>query len=75
MCTSFFSRESLDSALLTTDRDLESQRHEKVKAWICARPTTHHDLANVIPDKTKEKRKRNKNEEKVKAKTCTIANL
>ena len=24
----------------TTDRDLESQRHEKVNAWICARPTT-----------------------------------
>ena len=33
--------------------DLETQRHEKVNAWICARPTTHHDLAS-------EKRKRKK---------------
>ena len=39
----------------TTDGGLESQRHEKVNAWICARPETRHDLASVIPDKKKEK--------------------
>ena len=30
------------------------------KAWICARPTAHHDLASVIPDKKKEKEKKKK---------------
>ena len=27
----------------TTDRDLESQRHAKVNAWMCARRATDHD--------------------------------
>ena len=36
----------------TTDRDLKSQRHEKVNAWIRARQTTHHDLGSVIPEQT-----------------------
>ena len=35
-----------------TDSDLESSSTmKKVNAWICAPPTTDHDLASVIPDK------------------------
>ena len=34
-----------------TNRDLRCQRHEKTNAWVCARPTTDHDPASVIPDK------------------------
>ena len=52
--TTFFPRRTKD-ARPTTDGDLETQRHEKVNAWICTRPTTHHDLAS-------EKRKRKKGE-------------
>ena len=32
--------------MCSIDRDLESQRHEQVNAWMCARPTTHHDLVS-----------------------------
>ena len=42
----------------TAYRDHESQRHEKVNAWICARQTTDHDLASVIPDKKERERER-----------------
>ena len=42
----------------TTDGGLESQRHDKVNAWICALPTTQHDLASVLPDKKKEKKRK-----------------
>ena len=31
---------------------------EKVNAWTGARPTTHHDLASVIPDEKGKRRKR-----------------
>ena len=37
----------------TTDRDLESHRHEKVNARKCARPTTHHDSDSVARKKKK----------------------
>ena len=50
VCT-FFLWKSLICARQTIDRDLESQRHEKVNAGKCARRTTHRGLASVIPDK------------------------
>ena len=34
----------------TGHHDLESQRHDKVNAWMCARRTTHHDLVSFTPD-------------------------
>ena len=37
-------------ACQATDSDLESSSTmKKVNAWICAPPTTDHDLASVIP--------------------------
>ena len=39
----FFTRRLGYVLYRTTDSDLESQRHEKVNAWICALPTTHHE--------------------------------
>ena len=36
--------------MCTSFRDLESQFHEKVNAWICAWQATDHDLASVILD-------------------------
>ena len=50
VCKRYFHENAWICARRTTDRDLESQRHEKVNA----RPTTHHDLASVILDKKKE---------------------
>ena len=48
----------------TTNRDCESQCHEKVNAFKCARRTaTHRDLVSVIPEK-KEKKKTKKRKEK-----------
>ena len=56
VCFFFFSHESAwICARRTSDRDLESQRNEKVIARMCARPATHHDLASVIPHKKREK--------------------
>ena len=51
----FFYEQALICARQTSDRDLETQRHEKVNVRICARPTTHHDPLSDIPDKKKEK--------------------
>ena len=39
----FFSR--------TADRDLESQRREKVNAWICTRQATDHDVQSQRHEK------------------------
>ena len=47
----------------------ESQRHEKVNAWLCARRTTHHDLISVVPDE-----KRRKRQKKLSCKTVTYRN-
>ena len=38
-------------------------------AWICARRTTHQDLASVIPDKKEREREKNK------CKSVTVVNL
>ena len=35
---------------------MESRGHEKVNAWICARPITHHDPERVIPVEKKKDR-------------------
>ena len=43
--------------------------HEKL--WICARPTTDHDLVSVIPDK-KKKRKRKRKGDKCKSATVVF---
>ena len=67
----FSSRECLDLCTTTTDRDRESQRHEKVNVWICARQTTHHDLVSVIPDE-REKREREVKHEKCKSVTVAF---
>ena len=70
-CVQVFSRESLDTCS-ADNRDLVSQRHEKVNAWICVRPTTDRGLASVIPDWKKEnKRKREK--ERCKSVGCEHA--
>ena len=45
------------------------QRHEKVNASICARPTTHQDLASVIRDEKKEKKKKRGRENETNALT------
>ena len=55
----FFAVQTKESdTCVQAKRDLESQRHEKINAWICALPTIHYDLASVILDNKKEKRKR-----------------
>ena len=42
-------------------------------AWICARPTTHHDLASVFLDKKKEKEKEKEKEREIeKCKSVTV---
>ena len=46
----WFACENIASARVDGPRSFV---HEK--AWICARPTTHHDLQSVIPDEQKEK--------------------
>ena len=57
----------------TVNRDLESQRHEKVNAWICARQTTtDHDLASVIP--VKKEREKEEKEKKCKCVT-TVSSI
>ena len=43
-----------------TDCDLESPRHEKLTAWICARPTTDRYLVSVILDEKEKERGRPK---------------
>ena len=48
VCASFPHENGWMCARPTTDRDLESQRHEKVNASICARPTTDRDRVSVI---------------------------
>ena len=54
MCANFFCSKAWARARRTTDRDLESRRHEKEIACICTRPTTHHDV-RVPFQKKKEK--------------------
>ena len=64
VCTHFLHENAWNCARQTSDRGLESQRHEKASARICARPPADHDLASVISDKkeTKEKETEAQNE-------------
>ena len=59
----FFFGDAWICARRRTDRDLESQRHEKVNGWIFSQSTTHHDLVSVIPDH-EERERRTREQEK-----------